>query len=62
MHFIIMSYFVSDTNRTRKALQDVSFIMIVTIVAPTNTTVGPVHVSFVSNPWARSILTEDTYF
>ena len=32
------------------------------IVAPTTTTtVGPVDVSFVANPWARIILTKDTF-
>ena len=36
--------------------------MMAMIVAPTiNTTVGPVHVSLVSNPWARIILTKDTF-
>ena len=34
--------------------------MIVMIVAPT-ITVGPVDVSVVSTPWARIVLTKDTF-
>ena len=69
MHFVMMSYLVSDTNRTpqvqlyvavRIVHNDGLMVLIVMIVGPpTTTAVGPVHVSFVS-PWARIILTKDT--
>ena len=39
-------------------------MMVILTVAPTTTTttvVGPVHVSFVYNPWARTTLTKDTF-
>ena len=35
-------------------------MILILIVEPTTTAVGPVHVSFVSNPWARISLTKGT--
>ena len=65
MHYITMSYLVGDTNRTPKAHLYAAVRIVYYDSGHNNsstytTTVGPVHVSFVSNPWARIILTEDT--
>ena len=68
MHFIIMSYLVSDTNRTPKVQLYVAVRIVCYDSDDINsstysaiTTVSPVHISFVSNPWARIVLTEDTF-
>ena len=72
MHFIIMSYLVSDTNRTPKVQLHVAVRIVYYDSDDINsstyysyyylllTIVGPVYVSFVSNPWARILLTKDT--
>ena len=53
-----MPYLVSETNRTPNIQQQqyVSYMIVAATAA-----VGPVHVSFVSNPWAHVILTKDTF-
>ena len=56
MHYILTSYTVSDTNENPKVLYVAQYLSYIETVAPTATAGGPVHVSFVSNPWAREVL------
>ena len=67
MHFVVMSYLVSDTSRTPKVQLCVA-VRIVSYDSDDSSTyysychaAGPVHASLVSNPWARIILTKDTF-
>ena len=63
MHFILMPYLVSDTNRTPKAQQMYIAVRIVYYDSDGSRTyyytVGSVHFSFVFIPRARIMLTKD---